>query len=61
MRRQVLELIGASYKTTEEFCWEHDLNKATLSNFLNGKKDFQVSTLAKIARALKKRLVIRLE
>ncbi len=36
MRRQVLELIGASYKTTEEFCWEHDLNKATLSNFLNG-------------------------
>jgi hypothetical protein len=61
MRRQVKELIAKSYPTVEKFCWDNDLSKATLSNFLLGKKDFQVSTLAKIARALNKKITIRLD
>ena len=61
MQKQVKDLINQSYKTVEEFCWEKNLSKATLSNFLNGKKDFQISTLARIAKAFKKKLVVRLE
>ncbi len=61
MRAQVSELILKSYPTVEQFCWDQGLNKATVSNFLKDKKDFQVSTLVKIAKALKYRLVIRLE
>lgn len=61
MRKQVKDLIESRYPTVEAFCWDKDLNKATVSNFLHGKKDFQVSTLNKIAKALGKRLVIRLD
>ena len=61
MRGQVKEAIKESYKTVEEFCWTNNLSKATVSNFLHGKKDFQVSTLLAIACALEKKLVIRLE
>ena len=61
MRKQVEELIGRSYRTVEEFCWETELNKATVSNFLRGNKDFQISTLAKLADALGKKLTIRLD
>lgn len=61
MRDQVKALIERDYKTVEEFCWENEISKATLSNFLNSKKDFQVSTLIKIAEALDKDLVIRLK
>jgi predicted transcriptional regulator len=61
MRDQVEQLIRESYRTVEEFCWDKDLSKATVSNFLHGKKDFQVSTLAKIAKALGKKVSIRIE
>ena len=61
MRSDVIKLIKASYPTVEAFCWEKNLSKATVSNFLKGKKDFQLSTLLKIAEALGKRLVIRLD
>lgn len=61
MRSQVSDLISKSYPTVEQFCWDQGLNKATISNFLKDKKDFQVSTLTKIAKALGYRLVIRLE
>lgn len=61
LRNQVKEEILKSYSTTEQFCWDNELNKATLSNFLNDKKDFRVSTLVQIANALGKRLVIRIE
>lgn len=61
MRGQVKKAIDARYKTVEEFCWENDLNKATISNFLNNKKDFQVSTLEKIAQGLGKKLTIKIE
>jgi hypothetical protein len=61
MREQVLRLIRQGYPTVERFCWVKGLNKATVSNFLCGKKDFQISTLVKIARALDRRLVVRLE
>ena len=55
MRKQFKAIIKKSYKSVEAFCWETGLNKATLSNFLNAKKDFQISTLVKIANALNKK------
>ena len=58
LRKEVLSEIRKRYSTVEQFCWENDLNKATLSNFLNNKKDFRVSTLAQIAKALDKDLKI---
>jgi sugar diacid utilization regulator len=61
MRKQVKEMILESYSTVEQFCWDKKLNKATVSNFLRSKKDFQISTLRKIANALGKRLTIRLD
>ncbi|OFZ55757.1 MAG: hypothetical protein A2428_03675 [Bdellovibrionales bacterium RIFOXYC1_FULL_54_43] len=61
MRTQVREAISKAYPTVEDFCWENELSKATLSNFLNDKKDFQISTLIKIANALRKKLTIRLD
>lgn len=60
MRRQVRALIEQNYPTVEQFCWQTGLNKATVSNFLNSRKDFQVSTLVKLAKALERHLVIRL-
>ncbi len=54
LRKEVLSEIKKRYSTVEQFCWENDLNKATLSNFLNNKKDFRISTLVKIAKALGK-------
>jgi hypothetical protein len=61
MREQAEQLIKRHYRTVEEFCWDKGLNKATVSNFLRGKKDFQLSTLVKLADALGKKLTIRLE
>jgi hypothetical protein len=53
--------IFKNYSTVEQFCWDHDLNKATISNFLNNKKDFRVSTLIQIAEALDNELIIRFD
>ena len=61
MRKQVHEHIKRNYKTVEQFCWDKDLNKATVSNFLNDKKDFQTSTLEKLAKATGKKLSISLK
>lgn len=61
LRSQLIKLIEQDYKTVEEFCWDKDLNKATISNFLRGKKDFRVSTLVKIAAAVGGELVIKIE
>ena len=61
MRKKVRTKILESYPTVEQFCWDKDLNKATVSNFLRSKKDFQISTLVKIADALGIKLTIRLE
>ena len=61
MRKKVRAKIFESYPTVEQFCWDKDLNKATVSNFLRGKKDFQLSTLIKIADALDMKLTIRLD
>lgn len=59
MQRQLEDYIGKNYDSVEEFCWDKGLNKATISNFLRGKKDFQISTLERIAKALGKKLVIQ--
>lgn len=61
IKEQVKALIEKNYDTVEQFCWDNDLNKATISNFLNDKKDFRVSTLVQIAEALDKKLIIKLD
>lgn len=60
-RNQMNSAIRQNYKTVEEFCWETGLSKATVSNLMNNKKDFSISTLSKIAKALKKELIIKLK
>ena len=44
--------IDAEYPTIERFCFENDLNKSTMSRLLTKSgEEFQVKTLAKIAKA----------
>ena len=61
MQKQVREHIEKNYTTIEQFCWDKGLNKATVSNFLKNKKDFQISTLEKLAKATGKKLSIYLK
>lgn len=61
IRQQVQKYIDDNYSTVEQFCWDKNLNKATISNFLRSKKDFRVSTLVQLSEALKKDLIIKLE
>jgi len=60
-RNQMIAAINQNYETVEQFCWETGLSKATVSNIINNKKDFSISTLSKIAKALNKELVIKLK
>ena len=60
-RKQVEAYIAKNYRTVEEFCWDNDLSKATVSNLLNDKKDFTVSTLEKIAFATKSKVKVTIE
>lgn len=60
-RKQMISEIEKNYKTMEEFCWDTGLSKATISNIINNKKDFSLSTLQKIAIALGKHLSIKLK
>ena len=62
LRAQVKQLIDKNYPSVEKFCFEEDFQKSTLSRLLSGKRsEFQIATLRKIAAALDKKLVIRLE
>lgn len=60
-RNQMINAINQNYDTVEQFCWDTGLSKATVSNIINNKKDFSISTLAKIAKALDKELIIKLK
>jgi transcriptional regulator with XRE-family HTH domain len=61
IRNEILRVINEQYETVEQFCWDKNLSKATISNILNNKKDFSVSTLIKISTALNKKLKIKME
>lgn len=60
-RNQMISAINQKYDTVEQFCWDTGLSKATVSNVINNKKDFSISTLSKIAKALDKELIIKLK
>lgn len=60
-RKEVHKEILKNYSTVEQFCWDKNLNKATLSNFLNNRKDFRISTLVQIAAALDSNLLVKLK
>lgn len=60
-RKQLRSTINDNYETVEQFCWEKGLSKATISNVFNNKKDFSISTLEKIAKALDKELIIKMK
>jgi transcriptional regulator with XRE-family HTH domain len=62
MRHQVAAAIREKYPSVEKFCFEEGFTKSTLSRFLSGKRtEFQIATLQRIAAALGKKLVVRLE
>ena len=63
LRKQVDTLVNENYRSYDEFCLnEADIPKSTLSRLLRGERtEFRFDTLQKIANALKKKLVIRLE
>lgn len=43
----------AGYPTVEEFAAEHSLDKSTLSRLFNGQREPRVTTLFRIAQALR--------
>ena len=60
-RNQLLAEIKKNYETVEQFCWDTGLSKATVSNIINNKKDFSVSTLQKIAKAVGKEIILKMK
>lgn len=60
-RKQLKKHIETEYNSVEEFCYANDIGKSTISNFLNGNRDSQVSTLEKIAQAMGKTLQITIK
>jgi predicted transcriptional regulator len=63
LRKQIDELIKEEYKSYDDFCLNGaDIPKSTLSRLLSGERtEFRFKTLQKIAKALGKKLVIKLE
>lgn len=63
LRAQVKVLIPKKYKSIDDFCLNAaDIPKSTMSRLLSGERtEFRYATLQKIAAALGKKLVIRLE
>lgn len=60
IRKQIKKAIYEQYPTVEKFCYENDFQKSTISRFLNGYRlEYKISTLARIAEALGKKLVIK--
>ncbi|MCY4524638.1 MAG: hypothetical protein OXB84_07870 [Halobacteriovoraceae bacterium] len=52
--------IQNQYRSTEEFCYVNDIGKAILSRFISDKqKDFNFSTITKIAKALDIEIVFK--
>lgn len=58
LRNMLNKYIEKNYQSVEEYCWDVGLSKSTISNFLNSKKDFQLSTLEKIAKSMGKELKV---
>lgn len=62
LRTQVKELALKKHRTLEKFCYEEDIQKSTVSRLVNGQRtEFRIETLMKVAAALGKKLVIRIE
>lgn len=52
LKARITELVQAQYGTQEKLCIELGLSRSVISNLMNDKSDFQLSTLIKISRAL---------
>lgn len=62
LRAEVRRLILAKYRSLDEFQRETGVNKSTLSRVITGERtDCMLSTLGQVAKALRKRLVVRIE
>ena len=61
-RSQVRKEIEQHYRTTEEFCFASDIDKALMSRILSNDnpRDFRIKTIEKIAKALKKKLIVKM-
>ena len=62
-REQVRELVSQKYQSYDDFCLnEADIPKSTMSRLLSGERtEFRFETLQKIAAALGKKLIVRME
>ncbi len=58
LRYKLKTYIDKNFETIEEFCWENEIAKSTISNFFAKKYDFKVSTIEKVANAMGKKLFI---
>lgn len=62
LRKQIPELIREKYPSIERFCYEEGFQKSTLSRLISGKRtEFQIATLVRIAKALGKKIVVKIE
>ena len=60
-RRQLEKEIAAKYPTVEKFCFENDLPKSTVSRLLKGRTHLRIETLQRIAKAVGRKVEIRLK
>ena len=62
LRSEIRKMIADEYQSLDEFQRLTGVNKSTLSRVISGERnDCMVSTLGQVAKALKKKLVIRFE
>lgn len=62
LRSEIRKLIAENYKSLDEFQRLTGVNKSTLSRVISGERnDCMLSTLGQVAKALKKKLVVRFE
>ncbi len=62
LRNEIRKLIAQNYQSLDEFQRLTGVNKSTLSRVISGERnDCMLSTLGQVAKALKKKLVVRFE
>ena len=62
IRKNIEFNIESQFKTTEQFCFESDIDKSVMYRFLKGEtSDIKFSTLYRIAKGLGKVLEIKIK
>lgn len=62
LRNEIRKMIADKYQSLDEFQRLTGVNKSTLSRVISGERtDCMLSTLGQVAKALKKKLVVKFE